>query len=117
MINIVNKKITTLVIISLLICLIVIHSVYREKMLKNKFKDLKLNEYKSTLSNKQMESNKKIKVYISGAIKNPGLYYVSKGSTLKELIEKHLILKGDINIKNLKLDQKLFNGETVIIPN
>lgn len=70
----------------------------------------KSNEFDDTLG------KKKIFVDIKGEINNPGVYEVTEGTRVFELIELAGGLKSNANIDNINQSQITFDGMSIIIP-
>lgn len=63
------------------------------------------------------EDKEKIVIYITGAVKNEGIYELDKNSRIADSIEKAGGLTEDANIDNINLAYVLEDGMKVYIPN
>lgn len=121
--NKINKK----NIILILIIIIVIISAYIIFIRNNEFENIeKINEYiienkilGNNVENEEVINNKvenKIIVYITGAIKNEGIYELNENSRMADIIEKAGGLNEDADISELNLAYILEDGMKIYIP-
>lgn len=72
-----------------------------------------------SVNDEELEKNKyegKIAVYITGEVKNPGVYYVDEGSRLEALIEICGGLNEDADVSELNLAEKLNDADKIDVP-
>lgn len=74
----------------------------------------KEDEYKNKIS--ETENKEKIKIYITGAVKNEGIYELDENSRIADSIEKAGGLTEDANINNINLAYVLEDGMKIYIP-
>ena len=121
--NKINKK----NIILILIIIIVVISAYIIFIRNNEFENIeKINEYiienkilGNNVENEEVINNKvenKIIVYITGAIKNEGIYELNENSRMADIIEKAGGLNEDADISELNLAYILEDGMKIYIP-
>ena len=58
----------------------------------------------------------KIAVYITGAVKNPGVYYLNIGSRLSDLLDICGGIQEDADIRQINLAKKLSDSDKIDIP-
>lgn len=73
------------------------------------------------LDNQELKSNtadniNKIKVHITGAIKNEGIYEIEEGSRIADIIDKAGGLESEANIRNINLAYVIEDGMKIYIP-
>ena len=107
-IDIKNKDVYIIIILIILLILTKV-GVFQ----KNKSIDVLIDDKKSEVN---LEVKKDIKVDISGAIKNPGVYTLLEDDRLEKLIKKSGGLKKDANRDNINLARKLKDGIKIYIP-
>jgi len=56
-----------------------------------------------------------IKVYVCGEVKNPGIYTVSEGARLHEVMERAIPLES-AELKYIGMAREVLDGETIIVP-
>ncbi|MBK8398210.1 MAG: SLBB domain-containing protein [Leptospiraceae bacterium] len=64
---------------------------------------------------KEIYSPSKIHVKISGKVKEPGIYEMSHGDQVKDLLEKAGGLSSNIDNSNIILDAELLDGQVIRI--
>lgn len=64
---------------------------------------------------KSNDQNEKIAVYITGEVKNPGVYYIKLGSRLDDVIKEAGGLNDKANIDQINLAKKVSDGEKIHI--
>lgn len=74
-----------------------------------------LEENQEETSNEGVAANSKIYVDISGFVTNPGVYRVTTGTRLFEVIEKAGGLKSGADIKSLNRAEEVYDGQKIII--
>ncbi len=89
------------------IIILSIISVVVQKIERNKATSINGVEIKNT--------DGKIGVYITGEIKNPGVYYLEEGSRLDSLIDIAGGITENADISKLNLSQKLVDSDKVVI--
>jgi len=80
--------------------------------------DIKEKQMNSTAGKKETTLSLKpsrIVVYVTGAVKNPGIYVLDKGSRLYELL-KRAGLKPDAAVGYMNLAEKLTDSEMIYVP-
>lgn len=65
---------------------------------------------------KEEETKNKIKIYITGAVKNEGIYELDENSRIADSIEKAGGITEDANINNINLAYVLEDGMKIYIP-
>lgn len=71
---------------------------------------------KDDVNTTQEESEEIIKVYITGAIKSPGVYEAKLGDRVEDIVNKAGGLLEDADIININLAAKISDEETIYIP-
>lgn len=107
-IDIKNKDIYIIIILIILLVLTKV-GVFQ----KNKSIDVLIDEKESEVN---LEVKKDIKVDISGAIKNPGVYTLLEDDRLETLIKKSGGLSKEADRDNINLARKLKDGIKIYIP-
>lgn len=119
-----NKK-TTLYILSITAISVVIYFIFVKKEdyleINSNFNILISNEENNEIQDNSLEENgndisNKIVIYITGAIKNEGVYELEENSRIADSIEKAGGLTEEANINNLNLAYVLQDGMKVHIP-
>lgn len=115
-----NRK--TIIFISIIIIFIIgiYYFFIREKEYIESNSDLNIliTEETNKIENneKQNNINSKIVIYITGAVKNEGIYELDENSRIADSIEKAGGLTEDANISNINLAYMLEDGMKVYIP-
>lgn len=72
----------------------------------------------NTVENNEKENKKSIiKVYVTGAVNNPGVIELEEGSRIQDAIEGVGGITNEANIKNINLAYEVSDGEKIYIPN
>ena len=72
-----------------------------------------------TINEEELQKNKyegKIAVYISGEVKNPGVYYIEEDSRVVDLVQICGGFTEDADISELNLAEKLSDAEKIDVP-
>lgn len=90
-----------------IITLIIVFSLLSfDKIISNK---------KDTIITLNEESEKKITVYLKGAVKNEGIYNLEKEATLEDLLNISGGISNQADISKINLKKQLINGEIIEI--
>ena len=114
-----NKKIVVYIIIISVIALI-IHEVAikKENFIENitDINTIETSEENETKEQEKVDITKKIMVYITGEVKNPGIYELEENSRIKDVIEKAGGLKETADITDINLATILQDEDKITIP-
>lgn len=113
------KKTLYIVIITIIILVIYITFIKKEEYLENTYNLNILNTIEENTSAQEKSSNdntNKIVIYITGAIKNEGVYELEENSRIADIIEKAGGLTEESNINELNLACILQDGMKIHIP-
>lgn len=80
-------------------------------------KEIDIIDYNETTKDKELNVKNTIKVYITGAVKNPGVYDLEENSRIADVIEKAGGLIESANVNAVNLAEILEDGIKVYIPN
>ena len=94
-------------IICLIIIILSIISIIFQNIDKNKIKEV---------NKKENTENGEIAVYITGAVKNPGVYYIKENSRLSHLLDICGGILENADINKLNLAQKLVDSDKITVP-
>ncbi len=115
----INKKIVVYIIIISVIALI-IHEVAikKENFIENitDINTIETSEENETKEQKKVDITNKIMVYITGEVKNPGIYELGENSRIKDVIEKAGGLKETADITDINLATILQDEDKITIP-
>lgn len=115
----INKKIVVYIIIISVIALI-IHEVAikKENFIENitDINTIETSEENETKEQKKVNITNKIMVYITGEVKNPGIYELEENSRIKDVIEKAGGLKETADITDINLATILQDEDKITIP-
>lgn len=115
----INKKIVVYIIIISVIALI-IHEVAikKENFIENitDINTIETSEENETKEQKKVDITNKIMVYITGEVKNPGIYELEENSRIKDVIEKAGGLKETADITDINLATILQDEDKITIP-
>ena len=119
-----NKKTTFYIFIIAIVAIAIYFSfIKKEDYLESNYNlnTLNLDEENSNIQDKILDkksndSNDKIVIYITGAIKNEGVYELQENSRIADSIEKAGGLTEEANINNINLAYVLQDGMKVYIP-
>ncbi len=116
----INKKIVYSVLtVAIVFLIMTAYNIYQERKLIQNYKTVTLKKFKyDEYHSDSMFKKKKerIKIHISGAVKNPGFYEVSPGIKLKTIINEVVNLRDDADLNQLDLNKKVYNKDQIIIP-
>lgn len=113
--NRLNKKQKIIIIISIIMVIGIGYYVYSKENSKNEISDLQIKE--SNIENKEsIKEKNKIKVHISGAIKNEGVIELNENSRIIDAIEQTGGLTEQAYTKNINLAEVLEDGSKIYIP-
>lgn len=95
-----------------------VYKIYEERKITQNYKMVTLEKFKHERFQHYSQNKKKerVKIHISGAVKNPGFYEVEPGIKLKQIINETLILRDDADLSKIDLDKKIHNKDQIIIP-
>jgi len=96
-----------------------VFNIYQERKIAQNYKTVNLKEFKYdnfTGDKNSTSKENRVKIHISGAVKNPGFYIIEPGIKLKTIINKIIILRDDAALSKLNLEQKIYNKDQIIIP-
>ena len=115
----INKKIVVYIIIISVIALI-IHEVAikKENFIENitDINTIETSEENEAKEQKKVDITNKIMVYITGEVKNPGIYELEENSRIKDVIEKAGGLKETADITDINLATILQDEDKITIP-
>lgn len=113
--NRLNKKQKIIIIISIIMVIGIGYYVYSKENSKNEISDLQIEE--SNIENKEsIKEKNKIKVHISGAIKNEGVIELNENSRIIDAIEQTGGLTEQAYTQNINLAEVLEDGSKIYIP-
>lgn len=113
--NKLNKKQKIIIIISTIMVIGLSYYVYSKEKGKNEISDLQIEE--TNIEDKEIIKEKiKIKVHISGAIKNEGVFELDENSRIIDAIEKAGGLTEQAYTKHINLAEVLEDGSKIYIP-
>ena len=115
----INKKIIVYIIIISIISLIIYELVIKKDNLIEDVTDIntiETSEENETKEQEKVDITKKIMVYITGEVKNPGIYELEENSRIKDVIEKAGGLKETADITDINLATILQDEDKITIP-
>lgn len=115
----INKKIVVYIIIISVIALIIYEVAIKRKNLIENITDIntiETSEENETKEQEKVDITKKIMVYITGEVKNPGIYELEENSRIKDVIEKAGGLKETADITDINLATILQDEDKITIP-
>ena len=115
----INKKIVVYIIIISVIALIIYEvAIKRENLIENitDINTIETSEENETKEQEKVDITKKIMVYITGEVKNPGIYELEENSRIKDVIEKAGGLKETADITDINLATILQDEDKITIP-
>lgn len=116
----INKKIVYSVLtVAIVFLMMTAYNIYQERTLVHDYKTVTLKKFKyDEYHSDSMFKKKKerVKIHISGAVKNPGFYEVSPGIKLKKIINEVVNLRNDADLAQFNLNRKVYNKDQIIIP-
>ena len=114
----INKKIFVYIIITSVIALIIYEvAIKKENLIENitDINTIEISEENETKEEK-VDITKKIMVYITGEVKNPGIYELEENSRIKDVIEEAGGLKETADITDINLATILQDEDKITIP-
>lgn len=115
----INKKIVVYIIIISVIALIIYKvAIKKENLIENitDINTIETSEKNETKEEEKVDITKKIMVYITGEVKNPGIYELEENSRIKDVIEKAGGLKETADITDINLATILQDEDKITIP-
>lgn len=115
----INKKIVIYIIIISVIALIIYEiAIKKENLIENitDINTIEISEENETKEQEKVDITKKIMVYITGEVKNPGIYELEENSRIKDVIEKAGGLKETADITDINLATILQDEDKITIP-
>ena len=115
----INKKIVVYIIIISVIALIIHEVAIKKENFIEKITDIntiETSEENETKEQKKVDITNKIMVYITGEVKNPGIYELEENSRIKDVIEKAGGLKETADITDINLATILQDEDKITIP-
>ena len=114
----INKKIFVYIIITSVIALIIYEVAIKKENLIENITDINTIEISEENETKEetVDITKKIMVYITGEVKNPGIYELEENSRIKDVIEKAGGLKETADITDINLATILQDEDKITIP-
>lgn len=115
----INKKIVVYIIIISVIALIIYEvAIKKENLIENitDINTIETSEENETKEQEKVDITKKIMVYITGEVKNPGIYELEENSRIKDVIEKAGGLKETADITDINLATILQDEDKITIP-
>lgn len=113
--NKLNKKYKIIIIISTIMVIGLGYYVYSKENSKNEMSDLQVEEG-NIENNQSIKEEKKIKVHISGAIKNEGVFELDENSRIIDVIQQAGGLTEQSYTKYINLAEMLEDGSKIYIP-
>lgn len=118
--NKINKKIIIYILISTLIIGIYYLFTKKEEYVENTniimISKENIEDEKNIENKENIEKNNKIIIYVTGAVKNEGIYEIEENSRIADSIKIAGGLKEDANIENINLAYVLEDGMKIHIP-
>lgn len=114
----INKKIVVYITIISVIALIIYEvAIKKENLIENitDINTIEISEENETKEEK-VDITKKIMVYITGEVKNPGIYELEENSRIKDVIEEAGGLKETADITDINLATILQDEDKITIP-
>lgn len=115
----INKKIVVYIIIISVIALIIYKvAIKKENLIENitDINTIEISEENETKEQEKVDITKKIMAYITGEVKNPGIYELEENSRIKDVIEKAGGLKETADITDINLATILQDEDKITIP-
>ena len=115
----INKKIVVYIIIISVIALIIYEvAIKKENLIENitDINTIETSEENETKEQEKVDITKGIMVYITGEVKNPGIYELEENSRIKDVIEKAGGLKETADITDINLATILQDEDKITIP-
>ena len=114
-----NKKIVVYIMTISVIALIIYEvAIKKENLIENitDINTIETSEENETKEQKKVDITKGIMVYITGEVKNPGIYELEENSRIKDVIEKAGGLKETADITDINLATILQDEDKITIP-
>ena len=115
----INKKIIVYIIIISIISLIIYELVIKKENLIEDVTDIntiETSEENNTNEQEKVNITTKIMIYITGQVKNPGIYELQENSRIKDAIEEAGGLKETADITDINLATILQDEDKITIP-
>ena len=115
----INKKIFVYIIITSVIALIIYEvAIKKENLIENitDINTIETSEENETKEQEKVDITKEIMVYITGEVKNPGIYELEENSRIKDVIEEAGGLKETADITDINLATILQDEDKITIP-
>lgn len=112
-----RNKIMTIAIIICMAIVFVIIKIIDIHYKKNEEQNINISKYIEYEEEKSEVTEDKIKVYITGEVKNQGVIELDAGSRIADAIEKAGGQTEQANIQNVNLAYELEDGQKIYIPN
>lgn len=115
----INKKIVVyIIIISIIVLIIYEVAIKKENLIENitDINTIETSEENETKEQEKVDITKKIMVYITGEVKNPGIYELEENSRIKDVIEEAGGLKETADITDINLATILQDEDKIAIP-
>ena len=115
----INKKIVVYIIIISVIALIIYEvAIKKENLIENitDINTIETSEENETKEQEKVDITKEIMVYITGEVKNPGIYELEANSRIKDVIEEAGGLKETADITDINLATILQDEDKITIP-
>ena len=115
----INKKIFVYIIITSVIALIIYEvAIKKENFIENitDINTIETSEENEAKEQKKVDITNKIMVYITGEVKNPGIYELEENSRIKDVIEEAGGLKETADITDINLATILQDEDKITIP-
>ena len=115
----INKKIVVYIIIISVIALIIYEvAIKKENLIENitDINTIETSEENETKEQEKVDITKGIMVYITGEVKNPGIYELEENSRIKDVIEEAGGLKETADITDINLATILQDEDKITIP-
>ena len=112
-----RNKIMTIAIIICMAIVFVIIKIIDIHYQKNDEQNINISKYIEYEEEKSEVTEDKIKVYITGEVKNQGVIELDAGSRIADAIEKAGGQTEQANIQNVNLAYELEDGQKIYIPN
>ncbi len=111
-----SKNISILIIILVLVFLSYYNQDKENETLLNPASNLNLLENQNLENQAKADNNNQMIIHLSGEVKNPGVYSLSKKERLIDLIKAAGGLTKQADLEQINLAEKLYDGQKVIIP-
>ncbi|HMA60272.1 MAG TPA: hypothetical protein VKN64_08275 [Halanaerobiales bacterium] len=119
MIKIKTKIVYSVLTLAVVFLLMTVFEVYEARKIRQNYKAVTLEKFKKEKFrhySQNSEEEERVKIHISGAVKNPGFYEVEPGIKLKRIINSIIILREDADLAKINLNKKIYKKDQIIIP-